>query len=105
MRDAPRGANFVAEARPKTFVPSRRFGQKLQRHRLAQRQVVGAIHLAHATLAEQSHDSVAAGQDRAWQKTIQRLALARFNFTASELLGRCLHSGRFHEACRLSLIS
>ena len=90
VRDAPCGANFVAEARQKVFVSGRRFGQKLQRHRLPQGQIVGPIHLSHAPLAEQSHDSIASGQDRAWQKTIRRLTLARFDFAACELLGRYL---------------
>ena len=47
-------------------------GQELQRDRLAERQVVGAVHLAHAAAAEQRDDAVAAGDDRPGREAVRR---------------------------------
>ena len=40
-------------------------GQELERDRLAELQVVGAVDLAHAAAAEQADDAIAAAEDRA----------------------------------------
>ncbi len=40
-------------------------GQELQRDRLIEREVVGAVHLAHAAAAEQRDQTIAAGDDGA----------------------------------------
>ena len=42
-----------------------RFGQELQGDRLAELEVVGAIDLAHAAAAEERHQPIASGDDRA----------------------------------------
>ena len=41
------------------------FGQELQRDRLIEREIVGAVHFAHAAAAEQRDQAVAAGDDGA----------------------------------------
>ena len=43
--------------------------QELQRHGLAELQIVGAVDLAHAAAAEQADDPVALGEDRAGRET------------------------------------
>ena len=55
-------AHFVVEPREPAGVGGERFGQELERHRLAERQIVGAIDLAHAAAAEQADDAIAAGE-------------------------------------------
>jgi len=68
MSHLPRDAHFVVEARQRAFVAGRRFRQELQRHRLAQRQVRGAVDFAHAAAPQQAGDAVAPRQHRARQK-------------------------------------
>ena len=66
MRDLPRDAHLVARTgRAVVLVARDRVGQELQRDRLAERQVVGAIDLAHAASPEQRDDAVAVGEHRA----------------------------------------
>ena len=47
-------------------------GQELQRDRLIEREVVGAVHLAHAAAAEQRDEPVAAGDDGARREAVRR---------------------------------
>ena len=61
MRDAAGDADFVAKALEQTFVARGFVGQKLERDRLAERQIVGAVDFAHAAFAEQRDDAVAPG--------------------------------------------
>ena len=68
VRNAARDADFVAEALQRIFVLVHGFGQKLQRHGLFQDQVVGAIDLAHAALAEDGDNPIASGQKSAGQE-------------------------------------
>ena len=49
-------------------------GQELQRDRLAELQVVGAVDLAHAAAAEQADDAVAAGEQGAGREAPVRIA-------------------------------
>jgi hypothetical protein len=49
-------------------------GEELQRDHLAELQVVGAVDLPHAAFAEQAHDPVTAGQDRARHESRLRRA-------------------------------
>ena len=65
MRHLPGDAHFVAEAVERLRVVRRGLGQKLERDRLVERQVVGAINFAHAALSEQGDDAVAAAQQNA----------------------------------------
>jgi hypothetical protein len=62
MRDPSRHPHFVAEPFQRTLVAGGFVRQKLHRDTLPKRQVVGAVHLAHAAFAEQSDDAVASGQ-------------------------------------------
>ena len=63
VRHLPRGAHLVVELRePRRIVRERR-RQELQRDRLAEPQVVGAIDLAHAAAPEQADDAIAAVED------------------------------------------
>ncbi len=64
MRDLPR--RCAPPRRTGRAAPCPRdsaIGQKLQRHRLAQLQVIGPIDLSHAAAPEQADDPVALGQD------------------------------------------
>ena len=69
MRDLPRDAHFVVKARQHPGVPRHGFGQKLERHWLIEREIVGAIDLTHTALAEQADDLVARGHQHARGKT------------------------------------
>ena len=51
--------------------------QELQRDRLVEREVVGAVHLAHAAASEQRDEAVAAGDDRAGREPIATAAGVR----------------------------
>ena len=51
------------------FIARRLIGQKLQRDALTEGQIVGAINLAHAALAQQRDDAVAAGNQAAGEKS------------------------------------
>ena len=64
MRDLARHAHLAVEAFEQPLVLGGLLGQEFQRHRLAERQVGGAIDLAHAAAAQQSDDAVAPAQQR-----------------------------------------
>src|ERR1700752_4259328 len=59
MRNLPGRAYFLVKARQCRAICRKRFRQELQRHRLFQFEIVGAINLAHPTTADQPEDSVA----------------------------------------------
>jgi hypothetical protein len=44
-------------------------GQELQRHRLAESEIVSPIHFAHPARAEQPDNAVAAVEQRAWRES------------------------------------
>ena len=56
VRDLARRADFRVEAFERRRPRHHRLGQELQRDRLAEPEIVGAIHLAHAADAEQADD-------------------------------------------------
>ena len=58
MRDAACDADLVVEALQHSPV-DHRLGKELERHRLAQREIVRAKHLAHAAASERRNDAVA----------------------------------------------
>ena len=60
VRHLPRRAHFVVELREPHGIAREAFGQELQGDGLAEPQVVGAIHLAHAAPAQQAENPVAA---------------------------------------------
>ncbi len=62
-------ANFIAKAFQHAFIIRNRFRQKLQRYRLTQRQVIGAINFSHAALPQQRNNPVAIGQQSPRKKT------------------------------------
>ena len=64
MRDLARDAHLGVEALEAVLLRSESPRQELQRDRLAELQVVGAVDLAHAAAAEQADDPVALGEDR-----------------------------------------
>ena len=64
VRDLARGADLGEESVEALPVRRERARQELQRDGLAELQVVGAVHLAHAAAADQSDDAVALGEDR-----------------------------------------
>ena len=59
MRHQARHADFAVEALQQALIARRLFGQELQGDGLSQRQVGGAIDLAHAAAAQQADDAVA----------------------------------------------
>ena len=59
VRHLARDADLVAESLERRLMVRDRLGQKFERHRLVERQVVGAVDLAHAALAEHGDDAVA----------------------------------------------
>ncbi len=56
--DLPREADLLVEAGERGAVPREGLRQELEGHRLAELQVVGAVHLAHPAAAEQAHHSI-----------------------------------------------
>jgi hypothetical protein len=60
MHELPRDADLGKESLAPHRVGCERCRQKLQRHRLAQLQIVGAVHLARPAGAEQADNSIAA---------------------------------------------
>ena len=68
MRHLARDPHFVIEASQRAIVGGGGFGQKLQRHRLAQRQVDGAVDFAHPAASQQSRHTIAPGNDGTRQK-------------------------------------
>jgi hypothetical protein len=69
VRDLPRHADFGVELAQPRGIPVDVGRQELQRDGLAELQVVGAVHLAHAAPAEPSDDAVAAAEERAGRET------------------------------------
>ena len=65
MRHLPRDADFLAESRQPIGIFCDLARQELQRDGLAEREVFGPVHFAHAAPAEQGDDPVAAGEHRA----------------------------------------
>ena len=59
MRHPPRDPHFVAKTLQQPFVARGFIRQKLQSDCLPQRQIVGAIDLAHAALPQQRDDAIA----------------------------------------------
>ncbi len=57
--DLPRRAHLSAKAVQGAWVGGHPLGEKLQRNRLAQFEVVGTIHLAHPAATKQPDDAVA----------------------------------------------
>ena len=65
VRNLARYANLSVKARERRAVQRERFGQELQRDGLFERQVFGAVDLAHATASQEADDAVALVEDRA----------------------------------------
>ena len=65
VRHLARDAQLVVKLREPAVVGGDAAGQELQGDRLIEREVVGAIHFAHAAASEQRDQAVAAGDDRA----------------------------------------
>ena len=65
VRDLARHAHFTMKPRERGAVTQQMFGKELQRDRLTQFQVIGAIDFAHAAFANQAHDAITLCQHRA----------------------------------------
>ena len=65
VRHLPRDAQLVVKLGQTRCVARDGLGQELQRHRLIERQILGAIDLAHAAAAEHRDEAISAGNDRA----------------------------------------
>ena len=69
VRDLAGDAYLVVEARQRAIVARSGFRQELERHGLAQGQIGGAVHLAHAAAAQQAGDAIARRQQGSGQET------------------------------------
>ena len=68
VRNAARVAHLGQQPLARFRVAFQGGGEELQRDRLVEPQVVGAVHLAHAAAAEQRDDAVAGGEHAPWRK-------------------------------------
>jgi hypothetical protein len=64
MRDLPRHSHFPVKASQRRAVARERFRQKLERDRLAQLEIIGAVDFAHSAATNQSDDAIALDQYR-----------------------------------------
>ena len=62
MRNLPGRCVPLAEARQRLLIGAEGGGQELQRHGLFQRQILGAVHLAHPAAPQQRHNAVPPAQ-------------------------------------------
>ncbi len=69
MRDAARVTHLGVEALDEGGLRGEFLRQEFQRDRLAELQIVGAVDLAHAAVADQPDDAVPVGQDRPGRKS------------------------------------
>ena len=69
VRDAKRHAHLAQEPIQAFLIALEAGRQELQRDRLAELEVVGAVDLAHPAASQQSDHAVAAGNDRTGQET------------------------------------
>jgi hypothetical protein len=53
MGHAPGDPYFILETLQQSFVACRLIRKKLESHRLAEREIVGAVHLTHAAFSQQ----------------------------------------------------
>jgi hypothetical protein len=65
MRDRPGAAHLRQQAITRSRIPLERRRQELQRDRLSEPQIIGAIDLPHAAPPHERDDPVALGEDRA----------------------------------------
>ena len=68
VRDLPREAHLRVEPREERLVARDALRKELQRDGLPELEVVGAVDLAHAALAEKAHDAVALAEHGAGRK-------------------------------------
>src|ERR1700722_16844439 len=68
MRNSARHPHFVTKSLEQSFVAGRFIGKKFHRYLLSERQVVGAIDLAHAAFAQQRDDAIASGDQASGKK-------------------------------------
>src|SRR5258708_39357752 len=64
VRDLPRDTHLASKAGHRRWIISGGFWQELERNRLLEREIVGAVDLTHSTLAQQTSDSIAVGKQR-----------------------------------------
>ena len=74
MRHLARDADLVAEAFERLLVVRDGFGEELERDRLVEREVVGAVDLAHPAFAEHGDDAVASAEQLAGSEPSLRAA-------------------------------
>jgi len=74
VRHLPCDPQLVVKLRQPFLVGRDSLRQKLQGHGLVQREIVGAVHLAHAAASEQGDEAIAAGDDRTWGEAGGRVA-------------------------------
>ena len=72
MGQLPRDPHFGEEALPAHGIIGELGRKELQRNRLPQLQIIGAIDFPHSAAAEQPDDAVAVGQDRSGSESSRR---------------------------------
>jgi len=69
MRHLTRKPDLITKALNRRGILTEGLGKKLECHRLTQREVVGAIYLAHPAFAEEGDDAISAGYQVTRKKT------------------------------------
>jgi hypothetical protein len=69
MRNSPREPNLIAKTLQQSFIFARLFGKKLERNRLPQRQIIGAINFSHAAATQQCNDAIPPSQQASRKKS------------------------------------
>jgi hypothetical protein len=77
MGNPPRNPHFILETLEQSFIARGLVGQTLEGHGLAEREVIGAVDLTHATLSQQGNDAVTASQQAAGEKSAFALVPGR----------------------------
>src|SRR5436190_23756025 len=70
MGDLPGKAHLAEEPLAAVGIVLQPLGQELEGHRLAEREVVGTVDLAHPAAADGTHEAVAAGEERAADEAV-----------------------------------
>ena len=98
VRDLARDAQLVVELRQPRVVGGDARREELQRDRLIEREIVGAVHLAHAAAAEQRDEAVAAGDNGAGRETSGRGSGRRGDNTQRQRAGQPIESSHHRRA-------
>jgi hypothetical protein len=69
MGNAPRNPDLILKTVDQSLIARGLVGQELKRDGLTEREIVGAVNLAHAAFSQQRDDAVTARQQTPWKKS------------------------------------